>query len=268
MARRTLLIGIGIGAVSALAVALAADTVFDGERGAPVDAQQVPTVAITDVVPTTAPSRTEMAPNRSGGDIASMTTVAAQVDVVRAEPTTVARVMLPGLVEVTGVIEQVGDELWMNGRELDFGPDRWITATIAAGDLDGDGNIGTWWQESRGLIGRQVTILALGDDDDLDVFVIDGVTVRPPYSEVPPWSDEWRSEVPTDEAAALLESGITAEQAGAIALAAVPGVVIDIEIDYSDGRPVWDVDLRASDGAVYDVEVDALTGSVLEIDRY
>lgn len=272
MARSGLLIGIGIGAASALGAALIVTTVVDGERGAPVSAQQAPSVSIVGVDGTGSapPNTTGMSPIASGdgGATGSLTTVAAQVGIVGSQPSTLPQVMLPGLIEITGVIEQLSDELWMGDRELDFGPDRWITSTTAAGDLDGNGTVGTWREEIRGLIGRQVTILALADDEDLDVFIIDGVTLRPPYSEVPPWSDEWRSEVPSGAVAELLDAGISAEQAGAIAVAAVPGVVIDIEFDVSDGHPVWDVDLRASDGAVYDVEVDALTGAIIEIDRY
>ena len=238
MGKRSVLIGAAGAVVGSVVGATAVVAVLDDDGRSPVAARELPQVLV--VAPVT-------------------------------------RVVLPALTEVTGVVSLLGDEVMMDGRELDIGPDRWAQSTLAPSDVDGDGTIESWWDETRGLIGTEVTVLALGDDEDLDVFDIAGVTLRPPYSEVPPWSDGWRDDDYRDEeyrdeeysaqVAELLENGLTAEQAASIALQSVPGVVIDIEIDINDGRPYWELDIRATDGAVYDVEIDAASGAVIEIDR-
>ena len=65
----------------------------------------------------------------------------------------------------------------------------------------------------------------------------------------------------------VLATGITADDAIRLALAQVPGIAIDVEIDINDGRPYWEVDVRSLDGDLYDVEIDAQTGRIIEIDR-
>ena len=177
------------------------------------------------------------------------------------------RGVVPGLGEITGTLDYSGDEFRIDGRELDMGPDRWLTNTVAAGDLDGDENVESWWLELSGSVGRTLTVLGDVDDDDIDVYEIGGFSVRPLYSEIAPWSDEWNAvDVPAaiDE---ILATGITADDAVRLALEQVPGVATDVEIDINDGRPYWEVDVRSLDGDLYDIELDALTGRIIEIDQ-
>ena len=267
MGKRSVLIGAAGAVVGSVVGATAVVAVLDDDGRSPVAARELPQVLVVDPAPvTTVPV------GDTAADVTPATTAASAGETVRDEVAPVTRVVLPALTEVTGVVSLLGDELMMDGRELDIGPDRWAQSTMAPSDVDGDGTIESWWDETRGLVGTEVTVLALGDDEDLDVFDIAGVTLRPPYSEVPPWSGGWddgdyRDDEYSAEVAELLENGLTAEQAATIALGAVPGVVIDIEIDINDGRPYWELDIRATDGAVYDVEIDAVTGAVIEIDR-
>jgi uncharacterized membrane protein YkoI len=177
------------------------------------------------------------------------------------------RGVVPGLQETTGTVSYERDEFRLDGRELDMGPDRWLTSTEATGDLDGNGIVETWWMELSGTVGRSVTVFGDVDDDDIDVYEINGLSVRPLYTEVAPWSDGWNAvDVPAsiDE---ILSTGISADDAIRLALQQVPGVATDVEIDINDGRPYWEVDVRSLDGDLYDVEIDAVTGRVIEIDR-
>lgn len=61
--------------------------------------------------------------------------------------------------------------------------------------------------------------------------------------------------------------GVDAEQASAIALAEVPGTVVDVWPGEEGGRAVWYVDVRAEDGRMLEVYVDATTGEVLDVER-
>jgi uncharacterized membrane protein YkoI len=246
-----------VGAGTAVAVVAVTD---DGSRAVPArELQGVSIVAPSTVVD---PSRS---PITSIPD--SRTVAPAGVDAVPVPTLDAGRGVVPGLQEVTGVVDYRRDEFRLDGRELDMGPDRWLTSTTATGDLDGNGSVETWWVELSGSIGRSVTILGDVDDDDIDVYEIDGLSVRPLYSEIAPWSDEWNAvDVPAtiDE---VLANGISADDAIRLALDQVPGVATDVEIDINDGRPYWEVDVRSLDGDLYDVEIDAITGRIIEIDR-
>ncbi|MEY3034748.1 MAG: family unassigned peptidase, partial [Actinomycetota bacterium] len=103
------------------------------------------------------------------------------------------RGVVPGLQETTGTVSYERDEFRLDGRELDMGPDRWLTSTEATGDLDGNGIVETWWMELSGTVGRSVTVFGDVDDDDIDVYEINGLSVRPLYTEVAPWSDGWNA---------------------------------------------------------------------------
>jgi hypothetical protein len=174
--------------------------------------------------------------------------------------------VVPGLVEVQGVLERDRDDFRLNGRELDMGPDRWLERTTATGDLDGDGSVTDWWSELMSAVGRSVTVLGDVDDDDIDVFEINGLLLRPVYSEIAPWSDEWNGNDIPDEVREALKEGLSADEAARLALEQVTGVITDIQIDINDGRPYWEIDVRTPSGEIYDVELDALTGRIIEID--
>ncbi|GAA5099388.1 PepSY domain-containing protein [Nocardia iowensis] len=52
-----------------------------------------------------------------------------------------------------------------------------------------------------------------------------------------------------------------------IARQALAGATVQsVELDTADGTPQWEVDIRTRDGAVYEVQVDANTGTVLSIE--
>ncbi len=57
---------------------------------------------------------------------------------------------------------------------------------------------------------------------------------------------------------------ITLEEARAIALKRVNGTVIDEELEKEKGRLQYAFDIKDSDGKIWDVEIDAITGEVLQ----
>ena len=57
---------------------------------------------------------------------------------------------------------------------------------------------------------------------------------------------------------------LTLEEARAIALAEVDGKVIDEELEKEHGRLQYAFDIKKSDGRIFDVEIDAITGKVLQ----
>ena len=174
--------------------------------------------------------------------------------------------VVPGLTRATGVLERRSDDFYLNGREIDFGPERWLKSEVAPTDLDGDRSRESWLAEIVGLIGSRVVILGDVDDDDIDVFEVNDANLRPLFTEVAPWSEEWRAVNVDGSAAEKLDRGITADAASRIALARVPGIVISALIDVNDGHPYWELDVRSRDGSLFDIEIDAVTGEVVEID--
>lgn len=174
--------------------------------------------------------------------------------------------VVPGLIEVEGIVEWDEGEFHLDGRELDMGPESWLRRTLATGDLDGDARVDDWWSELVSLLGRTITVLGDVDDDDIDVFEINDLPLRPLYSEIAPWSDEWNGLDVPEEIREVLANGLSAEEAVQRALEQVSGVVTDIQIDINDGHPYWEIDVRSPSGEIYDVELDAMTGRIVEID--
>ncbi|MGB5986581.1 MAG: PepSY domain-containing protein [Desulfobacterales bacterium] len=62
-------------------------------------------------------------------------------------------------------------------------------------------------------------------------------------------------------------AGITHDQAGEKALAAVQGQVLKTELEDENGFLVYGVEVVAADKAIMEVKVDAGTGKVLAMDR-
>lgn len=58
----------------------------------------------------------------------------------------------------------------------------------------------------------------------------------------------------------------TIEQAKEIALAEVSGVVQETELEREDGKLVYEVEILTADGVEMEVEINADTGEVLEIE--
>lgn len=51
------------------------------------------------------------------------------------------------------------------------------------------------------------------------------------------------------------------------ATSARPGRVIEVELDRDDGRWLYELELVTPDGRLYEMEIDAATGNILEIER-
>jgi uncharacterized membrane protein YkoI len=53
----------------------------------------------------------------------------------------------------------------------------------------------------------------------------------------------------------------------AAAGAARPGHVIEVELERENGRWIYDLEVLSPEGLLYELEIDAASGSVLEIER-
>lgn len=60
---------------------------------------------------------------------------------------------------------------------------------------------------------------------------------------------------------------ITYEQARAIALKRITGSVIDGELEKENGRLQYAFDIKDAAGNVFDVEIDAMTGEILQAEK-
>lgn len=69
-----------------------------------------------------------------------------------------------------------------------------------------------------------------------------------------------------EQSAAASTQPLDAAAAAQVALAEVPGTVVDTWPGTEAGRGVWYVDVRTANGAVLEVYVDATTGDVLDIE--
>lgn len=49
--------------------------------------------------------------------------------------------------------------------------------------------------------------------------------------------------------------------------AAQPGRVIEVELERDDGRWIYELELVAPDGRILEIEIDAATADILDIDR-
>ena len=63
------------------------------------------------------------------------------------------------------------------------------------------------------------------------------------------------------------QASLSIEQAMAIALADVPGKVIEAELEHDDGTLVWEIEVLNSENLVYEFEIDANDGRILEKER-
>lgn len=60
--------------------------------------------------------------------------------------------------------------------------------------------------------------------------------------------------------------GLTEAQAVEIALAEVPGDVQETELEREDGMQVYEVEILTADGVEMEIEIDANTGEILEVE--
>lgn len=70
-----------------------------------------------------------------------------------------------------------------------------------------------------------------------------------------------------EEATLLQNAQLGIEEAIAIALKDKPGKVIEAEIDSEDGVTIWEVELVDSQNHIYEYEIDANSGTILESER-
>ncbi len=61
-------------------------------------------------------------------------------------------------------------------------------------------------------------------------------------------------------------TGLTEEQVIAIALEEVPGEVQEVELEREDGIQVYEIEILTLAGAEMEVEINADTGEILEVD--
>lgn len=62
------------------------------------------------------------------------------------------------------------------------------------------------------------------------------------------------------------ETGLTAEEAIAIALSEIPGEVQELELELDDGMEIYEIEILSTDGDEMEIEIAAATGEILEIE--
>lgn len=79
---------------------------------------------------------------------------------------------------------------------------------------------------------------------------------------------ETEEEVAADSEAFTSKAKVSLEEAKATALARYPGEVVEVEYSIeSDGTPVYEFDIVAANGREWEVEIDAVTGRILEVEE-
>jgi hypothetical protein len=84
----------------------------------------------------------------------------------------------------------------------------------------------------------------------------------------PPTGSTTRSTTDRSASAVVVPEGITIDAARQIALRVKPGTVREVELEDEHNRAVWKVDINGSDGARWEVYVDAITGTVLRTELH
>lgn len=79
----------------------------------------------------------------------------------------------------------------------------------------------------------------------------------------------WADRDDHDRARRALEAGEILPLSDILTAAAAvrPGRVIEIELDREDGRWVYDLDLLTPEGQLYEIEINAQTGAVIDIEE-
>lgn len=67
-----------------------------------------------------------------------------------------------------------------------------------------------------------------------------------------------------DSASLIQDASLGVDQAMAIALADVPGNVIEAEIERENGKLIWEIEIVDQQNQVYELEIDANSGEILE----
>ncbi len=219
-----------------------------------VDAVRVPDVRVA----TTATSSTAPAPEAPTVTVASPS----PEQTARPADTSGASEAVRGLEQLRGTV-RIGDDRddwYVNGVELDLGPEGWVLSAGPMGDFDGDGTDEALRLELDGLEGRTATFGVRyerdsdGDRDDAVVYTIEDRVYRDPDAAAP-WA-----------AGADGTSDVTADEAGARAVGAVGAGarVVDLDREDEGSWTGWDVEVRSADGREYQVLVDR-SGRVLDV---
>lgn len=67
-----------------------------------------------------------------------------------------------------------------------------------------------------------------------------------------------------NDALGVTSAAITIDRAIRIALKAVPGTVAKVEFEQEDNKTLWEVEIVTSDQQVFELEIDAKSGEILD----
>ena len=70
-----------------------------------------------------------------------------------------------------------------------------------------------------------------------------------------------------DDKVSLENLAVSMEQATALALQQVPGTVVGAEVESEDDTLVWEVEVQTSSGETFEIEIDAVSAEVLEVEQ-
>lgn len=70
-----------------------------------------------------------------------------------------------------------------------------------------------------------------------------------------------------NKASLVQEATLTIDDAIKVALADMPGKVIEAELEKDDGVMVWEIELVNNQNELYEFEIDANSGAILESER-
>lgn len=109
-------------------------------------------------------------------------------------------------------------------------------------------------------------VIAIASVIGLSVYASDADTVDPLFKEVTEnKSTEVVAEEKTSDNVTKVEK-LTNEEARELALKEYPGFVTQFELDYDNGRFVYEMDIK-DDNVEYELEMDAETGEVIKLEE-
>ncbi|WP_380163504.1 PepSY domain-containing protein [Jannaschia sp. R86511] len=235
-----------------VAVGVAAAVASDGDEVRQIEAVSVGDVTVDDTAATGTPTAEATGgPTATDGPTDDATTGSRQVE---------------GLDEVRGVLTRDDDsdddsdsddrdELEVAGVDLELGPEGWLLGAGPVADFDGDGTLDPALQELEGLLGQEVVVLGRldSDDDDLEVYELQGLTFRDSAGAPAPWQSG-------DDAPALTRDGIAEAALDAVG----EGSRLDSVDREDDGGAAWEVEVHDAQGREQRVLLDE-AGTVLDI---
>ena len=258
---RAATVAVGAAVVAVVAVGMGVAVAADGDDVEQVDAVSVGDVTVDDAA--TASPTSSASPTSTGSPSVTST---------GAGPA--APQQVPGLDQVQGVLTRDDsdddrdddrddssdddfDDFEVAGVDLELGPESWLLTAGPVADFDGDGTARPVLDELEALLGQEVTVAGRyddGDDDDLDVYEINGLTFRDSAGAAAPW-----------QGSGAAGDALARDEVVAIALDAVGA---DSRLDSvdreDDGGAAWEVEVVDAYGQEQRVLLDA-AGTVLDI---